>query len=68
VTGVGQQAEAIFGTLNGSPSVTLYAWSGNAEVDISVTDLDFGTPLSQAGKLAADIAMARDVLTRLHRA
>ena len=28
----------------------------------------FGAPLSQAGKLAADIAMTRDVLARLHRA
>jgi hypothetical protein len=27
-----------------------------------------GAPLSRAGKLAADIAMARDVLASLHRA
>jgi hypothetical protein len=70
VTGVGQQAEAIFQTLSGSPGVTLYAWSGNAELDIGATDLglDFGAPLSRAEKLAADIAIARDVLARLHRA
>jgi hypothetical protein len=70
VTGVGQQAEAVFQALSGSPSVALYVWSGNAELNISATDLglSFGTPLSRAQKLAADIAMARDVLARLHRA
>lgn len=70
VTGVGQQAEAVFQALNGSPSVALYVWSGNAELNISATDLglSFGAPLSRAEKLAADIAMARDVLARLHRA
>jgi hypothetical protein len=70
VTGVGQQAEAVFQTLDGSPSVTLYVWSGNAELNISATDLglSFGAPLSRAEKLAADIALARDVLARLKRA
>ena len=70
VTGVGQQAEAVFQTLNGSPSVILYVWSGNAELDISATDLGpvFGAPLSQDEKLAADSALARDVLARLHHA
>jgi len=70
VTGVGQQAEAVFQTMDGSPSVTLYAWSGNAELEIGATDLgvSFGAPLSRAEKLAADIALARDVLARLHRA
>jgi hypothetical protein len=70
VTGVGQQAEAVFQTMDGSPSVTLYVWSGNAELEIGATDLglSFGAPLSQAEKLAADTALARDVLTRLRRA
>jgi hypothetical protein len=70
VTGIGQQAEAVFQTMDGSPSVTLYAWSGNAELEISATDLglSFGAPLSRAEKLAADIALARDVLAHLHRA
>ncbi|HET9974564.1 MAG TPA: hypothetical protein VFQ68_40475 [Streptosporangiaceae bacterium] len=70
VADVGQQAQAVFQKLNGSPSVTLYVWSGNAELNIGATDLglSFGVPLSRAAKLAADIAMARDVLARLHRA
>ncbi len=68
VTGVGQQAEAFFQTLNGMPSVTLYAWSGNTELNIGVSDVGFGAPLSRAGKLAADTAIARDVLARLRRA
>jgi hypothetical protein len=66
VTGVGQQATAIFQTILGnSPSVALYVWSGNAEFQISFTDLPFSTPPSRATKLAADIAMARDVLAAL---
>jgi hypothetical protein len=65
VTGVGQQATAIFETLTGSPSVALYVWSGNAEFEVSITDLPFSTPLSRATKLAADISMARDVLADL---
>lgn len=68
VSGLGQQAEAVFQTLNGSPSVSLYVWSGNAEVDVTSTDLGFGSPLSRAAKVAADIAVARDVLGRMHRA
>lgn len=68
VTGVGQQAEVFFQTLNGMPSVTLYAWSGNAELNIGVADVGFGAPLSRAGKLAADTAIARDVLASLKRA
>jgi hypothetical protein len=70
VNGLGQQAEAVYQIQSGSPAVSLYLWSGNAELDIGATDLGpaFGPPLSQAAKLAADIAVARDVLARLHRA
>ncbi len=68
VRGVGEQASAIFQTLMGLPAVDLYVWSGNAEVDVSCTDVGFGPPLSRAGKLAADIAMARDVLASLRHA
>ena len=68
VRGVGEQATAIFQTFRGSPSVDLLVWSGNAEVEVSCTDLGFAPPLSPAGKLAADIAMARDVLADLPRA
>ncbi len=65
VRGVGEQAEAIFQTMNGSPSVDLYIWSGNAVVEISAGSL--GSPLSRADMLAADIAMARDALASLRR-
>ena len=68
MTGVGQQAEAFFQTVDGMPSVTLYVWSGNAVLNIGVSDIGFGVPLSRAGKLAAETAIARDVLARLRRA
>jgi hypothetical protein len=68
VRGVGSQADAIFETFTGSPSVELLVWSGNANVEVSCTDLGFGPPLSRAGKLAAAIAIARDVLAALPRA
>ena len=45
--------------------MTLYVWSGNADFQVSFTDLPSGTPTSRAAKLAADIAMARDVLAAL---
>jgi hypothetical protein len=47
--------------------VTLYVLSGNALVEVSVTDVGLSAPLSRAGKLAADRAAARDVLASLHR-
>jgi hypothetical protein len=70
VHGVGDQATAIYQTLNAinEPAVALYVLSGNAEVEVSASDVGIGAPLSRAGKLAADIAMARDALARLHRA
>ncbi len=68
VHGVGAQATAIFQTVMGLPAVDLYVWSGNAEVQVSCADVGFGPPLSRAGKLAADIAMARDVLAGLRHA
>jgi hypothetical protein len=66
--GLGQQAGAVYQVQSGSPAVSLYLWSGNAEVNLSAEDIGFGLPLSRAGKLAAEIAMARDVLARLDRA
>jgi len=68
VNGLGQQAVAIFETTEGnSPTVDLYVWSGNVVVDMSYSDVPFGSPPdSRAGKLAADIAMVRDVLAGLH--
>jgi hypothetical protein len=70
VTGLGQRAAAVFTTEDqDSPEVDVYAWSGNVVVKMSfVDDTLAGPPLSQAGKLAADIAMARDVLASLKRA
>jgi hypothetical protein len=67
VTGLGDQATAVFETLGGSPGVDLYVLSGNAEFDISISDAPPGPTLSRADKLAADIAMARDVLADLPR-
>jgi hypothetical protein len=68
VNGLGQQAEAVYQVQSGLPAVSLYLWSGNTEVNLSAEDIGFGSPLSRAGKLAAEIAMARDVLARLDRA
>lgn len=65
VHGVGEQATAIFQIFARSPVVDLFVWSGNAEVEVSSTDLGLAPPLSRAGKLAADIAIARDVLATL---
>jgi hypothetical protein len=65
VPGLGNQATAVFlFDPTGSPEVNLEVWSGNAEVEMSIDD----PALSRAQKLAADIAMARDVLTDLPRA
>jgi hypothetical protein len=69
VTGVGQQAIAAFDNMfKNSHAVTLYAWSGTAELQIVFTDSATGTsPPSHATKLAGDIAIARDVLAALPR-
>jgi hypothetical protein len=69
VTGVGQHASAIFQTVSiasgESHTVVLFVWSGNADIEISFTHEPFGSEPSRATKLAADIAMARDVLAAL---
>jgi hypothetical protein len=67
VRGLGDQATAIFQTIGGSPDVAVYVLSGNAEIFMSISDLPFSPTLSRAEKLAADIAMARDVLADLPR-
>jgi len=67
VKGLGDQAAAVFETSLGYPDVDLYALSGNAEIQISFSDLPFSPTLSRAQKLAADIAMIRDVLADLPR-
>jgi hypothetical protein len=69
VTGVGQKATAVFQTVTiesgSSPAVELYVWSGNAQFQVSFTDLSSSSGPSRATLLAADIAMARDVLRSL---
>jgi hypothetical protein len=70
VKGLGQQASAVFLTgFENTPEVDVYAWSDNATVEMSFNDDPYaGPPLSQAGKLAADIALVRDVFAKLRRA
>jgi hypothetical protein len=67
VKGLGDQATAIFETSLGFPEVDLYVLLGNAQVEISFADLPFSPTLSRDEKLAADIAMIRDVLAGLPR-
>ena len=64
VTGLGHQATAIFET-GYVQEAWLDVWSGNAEIQFNFQDLVSGPTLSLAQKLAADIAMARDVLADL---
>ncbi len=66
VHGVGEQATAVYQKRDGdTPDVTLDVLSGNAVVEVNSSDVGISPPLSQAGKLAADIAAARDVLASL---
>lgn len=67
VTGLGDQATAVFETSLGSPEVDVYAVSGNAEIEMSISDVPFSPALSRSEKLAAGIAMIRDVLADLRR-
>jgi hypothetical protein len=68
VKGLGEQATALFETQMGdSPGVQLYVWSGNAEIQVSFSNVPFSTPVSRAAMLAADTAITRDVLADLHR-
>jgi hypothetical protein len=66
VTGLGEQATAIFQTVQGSPSVDLLIWSGNAEIEVTLDDVTSPSP-DRATMLADDVAAARDVLARLPR-
>jgi hypothetical protein len=70
-----QQATALFQTGTGlqagpgdSPIVELLLWAGNAVIETTFTELSTsGSSLSSATMLAADVAMARDVLAGLPR-
>jgi hypothetical protein len=70
VRGLGNQATAIFTTgPAGDPGVELDVWSGNAVIQMSFDSNSIeAPPPSRAVMLAADIAMARDVLASLKRA
>ena len=46
----------------------VYVLSGNASLQVTSSDVGISAPLSRARKLAADIAMARDVLAGLRHA
>jgi hypothetical protein len=67
VNGLGDQATAILETSLREPQVDLDVVSGNAEIELSDTDLLFGPALSRVDLLAAEIAMIRDVLADLPR-
>ena len=68
VHGLGEQATAIYQDIAANmPAVALYVRSGNASVEVSSSDGEITSTLSRAGKLAADIAAARDVLASLRR-
>jgi hypothetical protein len=65
VTGLGDQAVAIFES-KGSPQIAdLLVWSGNAEIALTYSGFSGGP--GPAGELAATIAMARDILAALPR-
>ncbi len=62
VRGLGDQATALFEVSITVPTVELFVQSGNMLIDARYADPVEAPVLSQAGKLAADTAMARDVL------
>ena len=72
VTGLGDQATALFGTISGGPLedtrvglALLFARSGNAVIQVSRTT---GTPRTAAASLPGVIAVARELLAALPRA
>jgi hypothetical protein len=67
VTGLGQQASATVQTLQGMQAMWLDVWSGNGEVEFEFQNVPPDPTLSNAEKLATEIAMARDVLASLPR-
>jgi hypothetical protein len=65
VTGLGDQAMAIFESKGSPQTVDLLVWSGNAEIALTYSSFSGGP--GPAGELAAAIAMARDILAALPR-
>ncbi len=71
VKSLGMLATATFQTSIGAPGVELDIWSGNAVIEINVSDLStlsfLGPVLSHGAELADGVALARDVLANLPR-
>jgi hypothetical protein len=71
VKGLGILATATFQTSIGAPAVELDIWSGNAVIEINVSDLSnlsfLGPVLGHGAELADGVALARDVLASLPR-
>jgi hypothetical protein len=62
VTGLGDQAVAVFGSVGTSRTLLLFVWSSNAEIQISYTINQGPSMPTRAVQLAAAIAIARDLL------
>jgi hypothetical protein len=71
IKSLGMQAIATFQTSIGAPAVELDVWSGNAVIQINVSDLSdlsfLGPVLGHGTELADGVALARDVLANLPR-
>ena len=68
VTGLGDQAVAVFGFSGTSHTVLLLVWSSNAEVQVSYAINQAPSMPTRAAQLAAAIAIARDLLAGQLRA
>jgi hypothetical protein len=68
VTGVGRQATAVFQTITPGAirSVLLFAWSGDATIEISYQPRGTAAPTART-RLTAAVTIAREVLTALPR-
>jgi hypothetical protein len=62
VTGLGDQAVAVFESVGTSRTLLLFVWSSNAEIQISYTINQGPSMPTRAVQLAAAIAIARDLL------
>jgi len=66
VKDLGQQAAAVLQTAAGTPDVDLFVLSGNAEIELILSDAPLtGPAMTHSALLAGDVAMARDVLADL---
>ncbi len=71
VKSLGMLATATFQTSIGAPAVELDIWSGNAVIEINVSDLSdlsfLGPVLGHGAELTDGVALAREVLANLSR-